>query len=50
MKQTKKQTNKKAWNSCKSMYNVLHLFALKTPQVLFIVQSALVINAEAGIQ
>lgn len=32
------------------MYNVLHLFAFKTSQVLFTVQNALVINAEAGNQ
>lgn len=34
----------------KSMYDVLHLFAFKTSQDLFIVRNALVINAEAGNQ
>lgn len=32
------------------MYDVLHLFAFKTSQDLFIVRNALVINAEAGNQ
>lgn len=32
------------------MHDVLHLFVFKTSQGLFIVQNALVINAEAGNQ